>query len=194
MEDISLLVQAVRGGDPASLDRLFAAVYHDLRALARNQVRRSADRIGATSLVHQAYERMSHANRLDANDREHFFAIAARAMRQIVIDHARRREAAKRGGGAAEHAQDLDDLEREDVALPGQTAAQMIELDQALQRLAALDPALVKLVEMRFFAGLELSEIALLTQRSERSLKRDWRKARAVLHAAMGDSGALPDD
>ena len=173
MEDISLLVQAVRGGDPASLDRLFAAVYHDLRALARNQVRRSADRIGATSLVHQAYERMSHANKLDANDREHFFAIAARAMRQIVIDHARRREAAKRGGPAAAFAGSLDDIEHDALAVPDETAVRMIELDQALQRLAALDPALVKLVEMRFFAGLELGEIALLTARSERSLKRD---------------------
>ena len=114
------------------------------------------------------------------------FALAARAMRQLVVDHARQRAAAKRGGGIV--AQDLDEIAERVGALGD--AERMLGLDQALTRLAALDRELVTLVEMRFFAGLELDEIASITGRSERSLKRDWRKARAVLHATLGDGPA----
>jgi RNA polymerase sigma factor (TIGR02999 family) len=114
-------------------------------------------------------------------DREHFFAVAARAMRQLLIDHARERSAAKRGGGQVAEA--LDGI-AESLGEIG-NAERLIALDQSLERLEALDPGLVSLVDMRFFAGLELEEIAQLTGRSERTLKRDWRKARAVLHAAL---------
>ena len=123
----------------------------------------------------------------DAADRA--FALAARAMRQLVVDHARQRSAAKRGGGAAKL--ELDEI-ADQVGDMGDSD-RLIGLDQALERLSALDPQLARLVEMRFFAGLELTEIAEVTGRSERSLKRDWRKARAVLHAAL-DGGVLPDE
>ena len=125
---------------------------------------------------------------LQLKDREHFFAVAARAMRQLVIDHARQRIAGKRGGGAV--ANELDSQLAHDG---GERDQELLALDQALRRLEALDAHLSALVEMRFFGGLELSEIATLCNRSERSLKRDWRKARAFLHQQLGGE-ALPAD
>lgn len=188
MGDVSLLLAAANAGDRDAADRAFALVYADLRMLARRQVQRAASGPGATSLVHEVYLRLVGPAAMNISDREHFFALAARAMRQLVVDHARHRTRAKRGGGVA--MDDLDDVV-EHVAAPG-NAALMLELDQALDRLAALDPQLVRLVEMRYFAGLELAEIEALTGRSERSLKRDWRRARVVLHATLEDGA--PDD
>jgi RNA polymerase sigma factor (TIGR02999 family) len=144
--------------------------------------------VGATSLVHEVYLRLVRPEALQLDNREHFFALAARAMRQLAIDHARQRSAAKRGGGAA--AETLDGI-ADQVAAPGD-ADRLLALDQALQRLAAVDANLVNLVELRFFAGLELAEIAALCGRAERSLKRDWRKARALLHASL--EGGLADE
>ena len=181
MGDVSLLLAAANAGDRDAGDRAFALVYGDLRMLARRQVQRAASGPGATSLVHEVYLRLVGPAAMSVNDREHFFALAARAMRQLVVDHARHNSRAKRGGGVA--ADDLDGISAH-VAAPD-NASRLLELDQALERLAALDPHLVRLVEMRYFAGLELSEIAEVTGRSERSLKRDWRRARVVLHATL---------
>lgn len=185
MGEVSLLLLAAREGDRAAADEAFALVYADLQRLARRQVRQHQGGPGATSMVHEVYLRLVRPDAMQLDSREHFFALAARAMRQLVIDHARQRAAAKRGGGIV--LQDLDEI-AERIGARGD-AERLIGLDQALNRLAALDRALVTLVEMRFFAGLELDEIAGITGRSERSLKRDWRKARAVLHAALGDGG-----
>ena len=189
MGDVSLLLLAARSGDRAAADEAFGLVYADLQQLARRQVRQHQGGPGATSLVHEVYLRLVRPDAMQLDSREHFFALAARAMRQLVVDHARQRSAAKRGGGLA--AQDLDEIAERVGALGD--AERLLGLDQALNRLAALDRDLVALVEMRFFAGLELEEIASVTGRSERSLKRDWRKARAVLHAALGE-GMLLDD
>lgn len=189
MGDVSVLLIAASAGDRDAADQAFALVYGDLQRLARRQVSRSDAGPGATSLVHEVYLRLVRPDAMRLNDREHFFALAARAMRQLVVDHARQRAAVKRGGGA--QAEDLDDFV-ERIGTLGD-AERLVELDQALDRLAALDRVLASLVEMRFFAGLELSEIAEITGRSERSLKRDWRKARAILHANM-DNGVLPDE
>jgi len=186
--DVSLLLAAAKAGDRDAGDRAFAMVYADLRVLARRQVQRAASSPGATSLVHEVYLRLARSNALNVNDREHFFALAAHAMRHLVVDHTRRRASAKRGGG--DELEDLDDLCERVVSTT--ESDRILELDQALDRLAALDPDLVRLVEMRFFAGLELGEIAEVTGRSERSLKRDWRKARSVLYATLED-GVLPD-
>ena len=181
MGDVSLLLAAANAGDREAADQAFALVYADLRMLARRQVQRAASGPGATSLVHEVYLRLAGPEALSINDREHFFELAARAMRQLVVDHARRSASAKRGGGAVPD--NLDDIA---VLVPAHdNAGRMLELDQALDRLSALDPQLVRLVEMRYFAGLELAEISAITDRSERSLKRDWRRARAVLHAAL---------
>ncbi len=181
MGDVSLLLAAANAGDGAARDRAFALVYADLRMLARRQVQRASSGPGATSLVHEVYLRLVGPAAVSINDREHFFALAARAMRQLVVDHARHNCRAKRGGGQVEV--DLDELSSH-IATPDK-ASHLLELDQALERLAALDPQLVRLVEMRYFAGLELAEIAEITGRSERSLKRDWRRARAILHATL---------
>ncbi len=189
MEDVSVLLQAASAGDRDAADRAFALVYGELQRIARRQVARTPAGPGATSLVHEVYLRLAQAGAMALNDREHFFALAARAMRQLVVDHARQRSAAKRGGGAAKL--ELDEI-ADQVGDMGDSD-RLIGLDQALERLSALDPQLARLVEMRFFAGLELTEIAEVTGRSERSLKRDWRKARAVLHAAL-DGGVLPDE
>ena len=187
MESVSQLLSAANVGDRASADRVFALVYADLKRLAQSQVASVDARHGATSLVHEAWLRMAQAGQMQINDRAHFFSLAAQVMRQLVIDRARRVAAAKRGGG--QMAEDYDEF-AERVGSPDE-AQRLLELDQALNRLAALDPHLVQLVEMRFFAGLELEEIEPLTGRSARSLRRDWRRARAVLHAALdGQSDA----
>ena len=185
MESVSQLLSAANAGDRASADRVFALVYADLKRLAQHQVASADARHGATSLVHEAWLRMAQASDIHTNDRAHFFALAAQVMRQLVIDRARRVATAKRGGG--QEAEDYDEFS-ERIGSPDE-AQRLLELDQALTRLAALDPNLVKLVEMRFFAGLELEEIEPLTGRSARSLRRDWQRARAVLHAML-DSGA----
>ena len=181
MGDVTALLAAASEGDRAAADRAFALVYEDLQRLARRQVRAAQAADGATSLVHEVYLRLVRPDAMQLHDREHFFALAARAMRQLIVDHARQRSAAKRGGGL--DAESLDEI-AERVGGSGD-AERLIDLDQALVRLAACDRDLVRLVEMRFFAGLELEEIAAMTGRSERSLKRDWRKARAILHANL---------
>lgn len=187
MEVTELIVQA-RAGDAAAAGQLFENVYADLRSLAARQVGRMRADMRATSLVHEAWFRLARPDALQLKDREHFFAVAARAMRQLVIDHARQRIAGKRGGGAV--ATELDSQ----LALEGgEREQELLALDQALRRLEALDVHLSALVEMRFFAGLELSEISTLCGRSERSLKRDWRKARAFLHQQLGGE-TLPAD
>jgi len=185
MGDVTELLAAAGEGDRAAADQAFALVYDDLQRLARRQVRAARADNSATSLVHEVYLRLVRPDAMQLNDREHFFALAARAMRQLIVDHARQRAAAKRGGGIAPEA--LDEIEQR-VGDDG-AAERLIGLDQALTRLAAFDRSLVSLVEMRFFAGLELEEIAQMTGRSERSLKRDWRKARAILHANLDLGG-----
>nr|WP_282452718.1 ECF-type sigma factor [Lysobacter sp. CAU 1642] len=176
------MLQAAGAGDRQAADCAFAMVYDELQRLARRQLQGSSSGPSATSLVHEVYLRLARSDGVQTTDRQHFFAVAARAMRQLLIDHARERCAAKRGGGQSD--QTLDGI-AESLGEAG-AAERLIALDQSLERLEAFDPSLVSLVDMRFFAGLELEEIAALTGRSERTLKRDWRKARAVLHAAMG--------
>jgi RNA polymerase sigma factor (TIGR02999 family) len=186
MGEVSLLLTAASAGDRAAADRVFGLVYADLQRLAQRQVRRADAGVGATSLVHEVYLRLVRPDAMQLDDREHFFAVAARAMRQLIIDHARQRAAAKRGGGVESEA--LDEIQDRVGALGD--AERLLSLDQALARLSEVDRDLVALVELRFFAGLELSEIAEVSGRSERSLKRDWRKARAILHATL-DGGFL---
>jgi RNA polymerase sigma factor (TIGR02999 family) len=180
MAEITELIGKARGGDAQASERLFAALYDELRRLATGQLR-GDDAMRSTSLVLEAYLKLAHHGALEVNDRGHFFAVAARVMRQIVIDHVRSRAALRRGG-------DLHFASLDTTAL--QAAAQerneeLIALDGALDRLAAVDAQLAALVEMRFYAGLELSEVASVQDRSERSLKRDWRRARAFLQREM---------
>lgn len=190
MHEVTALLAQVRGGDRAAGDRLFEMVYRDLRQLAARQLGRGNAALGATSLVHEAWFRLARPDAQALNDRQHFFAVAARAMRQIAIDHVRAQQAGKRGGGQV--AVSIDDI----GPLPERQTASvdLVALDQALQRLGELDPQLVQLVEMRFFAGLDLDEVADLTGKSTRTLKRDWRKARAFLQVQLGGKDVADDD
>lgn len=183
--DITELLGKARGGDRGAADTLFATLYQELRHLAAGQLR-GEERERATSLVHEAYEKLIRHGVIDVNDREHFFAVAARTMRQIVIDHVRARHAQRRGGEQAPTAIETTAMQ---AAAEGRDE-ELLALDEALARLAAVEPALANLVELRFYGGLELAEIVTLGGRSERSLKRDWRRARAFLYRELRDDAA----
>jgi RNA polymerase sigma factor (TIGR02999 family) len=178
--DITELIGKARSGDKAAGERLFATLYDELHRLAGGQLR-GDDAMRATSLVHEAYLKLAQHGAIEANDRGHYFAIAARAMRQIVIDHVRSRAALRRGGDL--HFAPLDTSAMQAVA--AERGEDVLALDAALGRLAEVEPQLASLVEMRFYGGLELAAIAEVHERSERSLKRDWRRARAFLQREM---------
>lgn len=180
VSDITQLIAMARAGDAQASERLFASLYADLRQLAEGQLRGSPA-MHATSLLHETYLKLARHGAIEVKDRAHYFAVAAKVMRQIVIDHARARNAQRRGGGLQWAALDTTALQ---AAEQGRDE-EVLALDAALERLDAVDEPLARLVEMRFFGGLELSEISQLLDRSERSLKRDWRRARAFLHNEM---------
>jgi RNA polymerase sigma factor (TIGR02999 family) len=167
----------VRAGDTEARDRLFPLVYEELRQVARRALRRERPdhTLRPTELVHEAFLKLGAAE-VPWQDRAHFFGIAARAMRQILVDHARRRQAGKRGGGMI--ATTLEDIGAEQSLPP----EELLALDAALDLLEQQDARLRALVEYRFFGGLSDREIAELLQISERTVNRDWAKARAWLH------------
>jgi RNA polymerase sigma factor (TIGR02999 family) len=174
---VTSLLAAAREGDARALDRLLPLVYADLRALAEREMRRESPghTLQPTALVHETYLRLGGAPE-SAGDRTHFLAIAARAMRQVLVDHARRRDAAKRGGGAAP------------VTLTDGIGAGPLDFDEILaldRALEALDTRQRQVVECRFFAGMEESEIAAALDVSERTVRRDWAKARAWLYREL---------
>jgi RNA polymerase sigma factor (TIGR02999 family) len=178
--DITHLLQA-HGGDTDALDRLVPLVYEDLRRVARAQLRRyrPSDSMNTTGLVHEAYLRLVDQSRASYRDRGHFFAVCAVAMRQIVIDYARRRGRRKRGG-------DQVVVTLDDAADPvAQEAEQLLDIDAALQRLARIDGRLARVVECRFFAGLNETETAEALGISVRTAQREWFKARAWLRAEL---------
>jgi RNA polymerase sigma factor (TIGR02999 family) len=192
--EVSLLLAAARGGDRAASDRVFSLVYDELRRVASRQASRfGADATFSTTvLVHEAYLKLGGEGAVvAANDRVHFFALAARAMRQILIDHARHGGRRKRGGGIPIVSLDgLDEGPASPARAPGHE--ELLTIDRALERLATADPELARLVEWRFFAGLTLEEISAMTGTSERTLKRDWSFARSFLLREIGTAGATP--
>jgi RNA polymerase sigma factor (TIGR02999 family) len=171
------LLNAVRRGEPGAFDALLPQVYDALRQLARRQLGREfAPRtLDATALVHEAYLKLA-GGAVDAVDRGHFFAVAARAMRQVLVDHARRRHAARRGGGWASTT--LTDGAR----VVDMDPAEIIALNDALDQ---LEPRQRQVVECRFFAGMDEREIAAALGLTERTVRRDWVKARAWLYRIM---------
>lgn len=178
--DVTRLLAELGGGDRSAVDRLFSALYDELRSLARRQLgRRSDSTLSTTAMVHEVYLKFSRATSLSAGDRHHFFSLAARAMRQVLVDHVRRRAADRRPDPA--RAQTLDGLEVP-VVVP---LEELLTIETALGRLERVDPELGRLVELRVFAGLTLEEIAPLAEVSVSTLKRDWRKARAFLHREL---------
>ncbi|MEJ2320245.1 MAG: sigma-70 family RNA polymerase sigma factor [Gemmatimonadales bacterium] len=175
--DVTRLLEAVRGGERNALDRLLPIVYEELRVVAGRQLGRERPdhTLHATALVHEAYVKLAGGG-VDAVDRAHFLAIAARAMRQVLVDHARRRMAAKRGGDWA--VTTLSDGHNPVDFRP----EEMLALDRALER---LEPRQRQVVEYRFFAGMEEAEIAAVLGVSERTVRRDWVKARAWLYREL---------
>ena len=179
--DVTRLLEAWRQGDAGAGDRLFALVYDDLSALARRQLARlrPGQTLAPTVLVHEAYLKFADRSAPHAVNRQHFLGIAARAMRHIVIDYIRRIRAKKRDVGIHVPLDSVVFAVRDDVGLD------LLDLDDALGALERLDARQANVVELRFFAGLELNEIASVLETSERTIKRDWQKARAFLSMAL---------
>jgi RNA polymerase sigma factor (TIGR02999 family) len=180
--DITTLLMAARErGDPAALDEIFPVVYEELRRLAhaRRRARHSHSTLNTTALVHEAYLKLVRLERIHWQDRVHFFALSARLMRRILINHAERRNAAKRGGGQVV-------LRLEDVA-PGlhDRMQRFAVLDEALERLEQLEPRQCRVVECRFFGGLSVEETAEALEISPATVKRDWTLARAWLNREL---------
>ncbi|MEW6746673.1 MAG: ECF-type sigma factor [Planctomycetota bacterium] len=171
------LMQAVRG-DPAAEKRLFPKVYEELRAIARERLRheRRGHTLQATDLAHEAYLRLIDQTVADSGSRVRFLAIAAEAIRRVLVDHARARAAAKRGGG--KRAVTLAD----DAAASIEDDVDLVALDEALEKLREEDERLYRCVELRFFGGLTEDEVAEVLNVSRRTVCEDWRLARAILH------------
>lgn len=178
--EIRRLLRAQRDGDREAFDRLVRLLYDDLHRIAGRELRRG--RPGAlrtTELVHEAYLKLVHHEGLDLRDRRHLLAIVARAMRQVVVDHARRLGARKRGGG-----REVLTLDEERIAV-GRQADSLLSLDRSLEELESYDPRLVRVVECRFFAGLTVPETAETLDVSTRTVERDWARARAWLRVRL---------
>jgi RNA polymerase sigma factor (TIGR02999 family) len=181
--DITLLLQAYAGGDRAAFDELVPLIYDELRRIARNHLRRTQR--GATldtnGLVHEAYLKLAGQKGMRVEDRGHFLAIAARAMRQIIVSRARARVAAKRGGGDIRLT-----LDEERIAAAGETQAEwLLDLDRALEGLRERDERLARTVECRFFAGLSEDETAEALGVSLRTAQRNWMRARAWIRSEL---------
>lgn len=187
--EVTRLLAAVRQGDGSARGRLAALVYDELRAVARRQLRRQrpGQTLDTTALVNEAYLRLVDQAGAAWQDRAHFLSVAGVAMRHILVDAARRRSARKRGG--EEVRIPLDDELRPGSGEPAADAraVEILDLDRALTSLAVLDERLGRLVELRFFAGLTEEEAAEALGTSERTVRRDWRKARAFLFQALSD-------
>jgi len=180
-----------RSGDASALDDLLPRVYDELRALADSYMRRerAGHTLQPTALVHEAFLRMLRLPPGSVQNRVHFFALAAQAMRRILADHARRHRAAKRGGSAVRVPLELVEGGAPAAAAGEDVAAD--DLDAALEDLAKLDPRQARVVELRFFGGLSIEETAEVLAVSTATVKRDWLVARAWLHREL--RGATPE-
>ena len=179
--EVTRLLRDVREGDGAAFERILALIYEDLLAAARQQLRREyqSHTLEPTALVHEAYLKMVGGTRVDAEDRAHLLALAARAMRQVLVDRARQRTAEKRGGEEG-----WMNVTLTDGAAPtnGLAADELIALDDALGQ---LEPRQRQIVECRFFGGMEEREIAAALGVTDRTVRREWVKARARLNRAL---------
>lgn len=174
---VTKLLKDWSNGDKSALDRLMPLVYAELRKVARHHlsVEEPGHTLQSTALVHEAYLRLVDQNRVQWQDRTHFFAVSARLIRRILVDHARRRRAAKRGGPLQRLA--LDDS----IDIHGQKDLDLVALEDALNRLAELDPQQARVIELRFFTGLTINETAVALGISPATVNRDWVTAKAWL-------------
>ena len=182
MSDVTSLLLAAKNDDSQAMNRLFEVLYDDLRVLARAKLRRSAPMtvLDTTALVHESYLRFLRTGDLKVEDRPHFLAYAARVMRSIVVDLIRSRLADRHGGDALHVTLNTEIAESASVR-----EDEVILVNDALEELATIDPRLVKVVEMRYFAGMSEDEIAESLGVSVRTVERDWEKARLFLYRAL---------
>ena len=185
---LSSLLASAEGGDRSALDALFAALYSELHRLARRQLARGAGAmtLGTTTLLHEAYLDMADRESAVFPDEGRFMAYAGRVMRGLIIDYARRRQAHKRGGQF-----EIEPLGHE-VADPAADPRELSRISDALDELAAVEPLLAQIVDLKFFCGFSFAEIAAMRGLSERTVQRQWEKARIYLHGVMGSAGSAP--
>lgn len=187
-EDVTQLLVDAGEGSREAMDRLLPLVYDELHALAGGLMRheRPNHTLQATALVHEAYLKLVDQTRVQWRNRTHFFAVAAQAIRRILVDHARGHRRAKRGGG------DVNVTLQEDMAGAGTPVIDVIALDEALGKLAESHPEEARIVEIRFFAGLTTEEAAGVLNITTRTVERKWRFARAWLFEALGTAHSRP--
>ena len=187
--DVTELLLSWGQGDTAALDRLVPLLYDDLRRVARGHLRRErpGHSLQATALVHEVFLRLVDVDRMTVKSRTHFFALSARLMRQILVDHARRQRASKRGGGATV----IGLSEAAGAAAPTSTSmVDVLALDEALEALSSFDAQQCRVVELRFFAGLNIPEAADALGVSTATVEREWAMAKAWLHQRL----AIPQE
>jgi RNA polymerase sigma factor (TIGR02999 family) len=183
--DVTRLLQSWQAGDRQALDRLIPLVYEELRLIAGRYLRREKPgaTLQSTALVHEAYMRLVDQTRTDWQSRAHFFGVAATVIRNILVDHARARQTAKRGGPMPPLSLD------EALAVPQQRDLELIAVDDALLSLSRFDPQQGRIVELRFFAGLSIEETAEVLGISESTVKRDWALAKAWIFHTLSKTG-----
>jgi RNA polymerase sigma factor (TIGR02999 family) len=182
MNEITSLLRSAGGGDPAAVGRLFEVLYAELRQIAHARLRADGRpaQLDTTQLVHESYLRLIRLERLRVEDRGHFLAYAARVMRSVVVDLVRESRAERRGGGVLMVT--LDTLNGGAVAADSD---EILRVHDALEELSSIDERMVRVVEMRYFANLEMDEIALALDVGKRTVERDWEKARSFLYASL---------
>jgi len=182
-KDITQLLSAYRSGESEALDPLYSAVYRELHLIAKRQVAKSwsVDTICATSLISESYLKLFSDDKGSFANRDHFYAVAATAMRQIILNYAQHKAAQKRGGDwqrvTVEHT----------LAADQHSASTLLRVSEAIEEIASVDSSLAQLVEMRFFAGMNESEIATIMGVSDRTVRRNWKKAKALLIQILSD-------
>jgi RNA polymerase sigma factor (TIGR02999 family) len=182
MSELTQLLEAVRAGDSGAMDEVFTLTYRELHDMAHQRLHRSnrMTSLDTTALVHECYLRLVRLGQLQTQDRSHFLGYAARVMRSIVVDFVRQRLAKRRGGDELRVTLGTDIRDSTSVS-----EDQIMQVDDALQELAVLDPRLVEVVEMRYFAGFTVEQIAETRGVTTRTIRRDWEKARLLLYAAL---------
>ena len=185
-EDITLLLRSIEEGNEGAIDELFPLVYDELRGLASKHFRHqpAEHTLQPTALIHEAYIRMVRTDELAVRDRAHFFALASRVMRQLLVDHCRRRRSSKRGGSWLQVSLDRQSAPTAD----SDHALEVLALDEALSELAALDERKSRVVELRYFGGLNTNEVATALGVSTRTVDSDWAMARAWLRRRIEGS------
>lgn len=184
-QDVTRLLDDWSKGDRSALEKLFPVVHSELRRIARYQMshERPGHTLQATALVNEAYLKLAGQEQFEWHDRAHFYAVCAQVMRHILIDHARAHARDKRGGGAIQ-------VSLSEVAVMGaEQAGDFVALDEALRALEVVDPQKGRIVELRYFAGLSIDETAEVLKISPRTVRREWRRAKAWLYRMISEGG-----